>query len=205
MDRQPHPQWMPLPSCPSSPDPSSPAHVPKGHVGVSDGCGRCTGAGGCRNGLAGRPDGTLRPSPPLPRSLGSLSSSSMGDEAHPPYLSRLKPNKGVPLSCPRPGPHGGLSTSALTGRPCAPRQAERGARLPGEGCTAHARPTPHLPHGLLQLLQADLLGLLEQRALVHLQHGHAVLAELHHHHVGLHLPDGLQRTSQLSPLPRGQH
>ena len=63
------------------------------------------------------------------------------------------------------------------------------------GCT-------HLPHGLLQLLQADLLGLPQQRALVHLQHGHAVLAELHHHHVGLHRPDGLQgQPSPWAPPP----
>lgn len=58
----------------------------------------------------------------------------------------------------------------------------------------HCPPPPctHLPHGLLQLLQADLLGLAQQRPLVHLEHGHSVLAQLHDHHVRLHLPDGLQ-------------
>lgn len=49
----------------------------------------------------------------------------------------------------------------------------------------------HLPDSLLQLLQADLLGLSKQRSLIHLQHGYTVLTEFHNYHIGLHLSDSL--------------
>lgn len=57
--------------------------------------------------------------------------------------------------------------------------------------TAHGPLIAHLPDSLLQLLQADLFGLSQQRPLVHLEHGHTVLTELHHYHIRLHLPDSL--------------
>lgn len=103
---------------------------------------------------------------------------------------RCRPEVGSTLGPATRGP-------GLTGGQCRERPVPRGRQGGGEGARV---PLPtHLPHGLLQLLQADLLGLAQQRALVHLQHRHAVLTQLHHHHVRLHRADGLQ--GQASPPP----
>lgn len=50
---------------------------------------------------------------------------------------------------------------------------------------------PDLFDGLLNLIQVDVFGFPQQRILVHLQHRHPVLAQLHHHHVWLHSADRL--------------
>lgn len=50
---------------------------------------------------------------------------------------------------------------------------------------------PDLFDGLLNLFKVDVFGFSEQCILVHLQHGHPVLAQLHHHHVWLDSSDRL--------------
>lgn len=65
---------------------------------------------------------------------------------------------------------------------------------PFQSAGLRRRPDPHLFDGLLNLLQVYVFGFLQQRALVHSQHRHAVLAQLHHHHVRLHGADGLRGT-----------
>lgn len=108
------------------------------------------------------------------------------------------------LPAPLPAPPGSPGPEQLSPQGWGPAGSPPAPRA--EPQTRPAR-WPHLPDGLLKLLQADLLGLAQQCALVHLQHGHAVLAQLHHHHIGLHLPDGLPRTRRFrdTPAPQRPH